>query len=93
MQIRKGAWVVHAAAVAYREHAVAIAGAKGAGKSTTLLDLVDQPGYDYLSGDKLFLTVTGGRLYGTGWPDFPHLGWAPSGPGRPCTPRRSANSG
>jgi hypothetical protein len=69
-----GVVVLHATC-AYRDGlATLIIGPKGAGKSTTLLELVSKFDYLFMSGDKTFLWVEDGQLLASGWPDYPHLG-------------------
>ncbi|MEU6182149.1 hypothetical protein [Streptomyces coeruleorubidus] len=75
-QENTGAAVLHATA-AYRDgEVVLITGAKGAGKSTVLLELVEHFGYQVLSGDKTVLhELPDGSVVAAGWPDYPHLGY------------------
>ena len=75
-QENTGAAVLHATA-AYRDGAVVlVTGAKGAGKSTVLLELVEHFGYQVLSGDKTVLHgLPDGSVVAAGWPDYPHLGY------------------
>ncbi|MGK5629203.1 hypothetical protein [Streptomyces sp. URMC 123] len=75
-QENTGVVVLHATA-AYRDgEAVLITGAKGAGKSTVLLELVENFGYQVLSGDKTVLhELPDGSVVAAGWPDYPHLGY------------------
>lgn len=73
-QENKGTLVLHAAAAVNGSNAVVIVGSKGAGKTTTLLELVMNGGYRMVSGDKLFLKVEEDGVKLTGWPDYPHLG-------------------
>ncbi|WP_051877489.1 hypothetical protein [Streptomyces natalensis] len=75
-QENAGAAVLHATA-AYRDgSAVLITGAKGAGKSTILLELVEKFGYQIMSGDKTVLhEQADGSVLASGWPDYPHLGY------------------
>ncbi|WP_250306260.1 hypothetical protein [Streptomyces sp. A 4/2] len=75
-QENAGAAVLHATA-AYRDGAVVlVTGAKGAGKSTVLLELVEHFGYQVLSGDKTVLhELADGSVVAAGWPDYPHLGY------------------
>lgn len=72
---QRGTLVLHAAAAVFRGGALAIVGAKGAGKSTVLIDLLGRRGWRLLSGDKLFLRVTDDGIAAHGWPDYPHLGF------------------
>ncbi|QDQ14997.1 hypothetical protein [Streptomyces spectabilis] len=75
-QENSGAAVLHATA-AYRDGtAVLITGAKGAGKSTILLELVERFGYQIMSGDKTVLhEQPDGSVLASGWPDYPHIGY------------------
>ncbi|MGW1533210.1 hypothetical protein [Streptomyces aureus] len=75
-QENTGAAVLHATA-AYRDGTVVlVTGAKGAGKSTVLLELVEHFGYEILSGDKTVVhELPDGSVLAAGWPDYPHLGY------------------
>lgn len=70
----QGSIVVHAASAEKNGEVILIAGPKGAGKSTVLLELVRDHGYNFFSGDKTFLWVNENCLMAKGWPDYPHLG-------------------
>jgi hypothetical protein len=73
----RGAVVLHATAAYRAGTIVAISGAKGAGKSTILLELVEKFGYQILSGDKTILREQpDGSVHAFGWPDYPHLGYS-----------------
>jgi hypothetical protein len=69
-----GVVVLHATSAYKDSNASLIIGPKGAGKSTTLLELVTKLNYKFMSGDKTFLWVEEGQLLAAGWPDYPHLG-------------------
>lgn len=71
-----GTVVLHSAAVMQRgsDDVVALVGAKGAGKTTTLLSMLATGDYVYFSGDKLLLDCSDGGLRVRGWPDYPHIG-------------------
>lgn len=69
-----GSIVVHAASAEKNGEVILITGPKGAGKSTVLLELVRDHGYNFFSGDKTFLWVKEDCLMAKGWPDYPHLG-------------------
>lgn len=71
----KGTLILHAAGVVNGGVAMALVGSKGAGKSTLLLNLVEKLGFDFLSGDKLFLKIKEDQILAYGWPDYPHLGF------------------
>jgi hypothetical protein len=72
----RGSCVLHASAVAdARTGAVtAIAGLKGAGKTTTMFSMVASGRSLYFSGDKLLLDVHAGGVRARAWPDFPYIG-------------------
>lgn len=70
-----GTLVLHATAATGPDGAVLVAGAKAAGKSTVLLELVEHHGYQVLSGDKALVRVVDGVALVHGWPDYPHLGY------------------
>ncbi len=75
-QENAGAAVLHATAAHRDGTAVLITGAKGAGKSTILLELVERFGYEIMSGDKTVLhEQPDGSVLAMGWPDYPHLGY------------------
>lgn len=72
----QGTVILHSAAVRQRDsdNVIAIIGAKGAGKTTTMLSLLANKNYVYFSGDKLLLSYSEGELKVRGWPDYPHVG-------------------
>lgn len=71
-----GTLILHAAAaVDHHGNGVVVVGNKGAGKSTFLLDLVGRQGYNFISGDKVFIRNKNGIALLYGWPEFPHLGY------------------
>ncbi|MFD7548333.1 hypothetical protein [Streptomyces sp. NPDC059816] len=67
-----GGTFIHAASVGNGQAAVALVGDKGAGKTTTALDLV-QGGADFYSGDILFTYADSGQMYS--YPDYPGVCW------------------
>ncbi|VTU34540.1 hypothetical protein H6CHR_04226 [Variovorax sp. PBL-H6] len=71
-----GTLVLHSAAVRHRDSddVIALVGAKGAGKTTTMLSLLTSGEYVYFSGDKLLLDHRDGQFRARGWPDYPHVG-------------------
>jgi hypothetical protein len=75
-QENRGAAVLHAAAAYKDGTAVLVTWAKGAGKSTILLELVEHFGYQIMSGDKTVAREQpNGSVLVSGWPDYPHLGY------------------
>ncbi|MFJ6752104.1 hypothetical protein ACIQNI_28560 [Streptomyces sp. NPDC091266] len=75
-QENRGAAVLHATAAVRDGSAVLVTGAKGAGKSTILLELVEKFGYQVMSGDKTVVhEQSDGSVLAAGWPDYPHLGY------------------
>jgi hypothetical protein len=76
-QENRGALPIHGTAAYRPDSCVVISGSKGSGKTTVLLELVERFGYRILSGDKTFLrTSRDGRFVVSGWPDYPHVGYA-----------------
>jgi energy-coupling factor transporter ATP-binding protein EcfA2 len=69
-----GTLILHASAVRKDNKTIAILGAKGAGKTTLMLNLLLNHKCQLLTGDKLFLMVDDGKIRVKGWPDYPHLG-------------------
>ncbi|KPI03544.1 hypothetical protein OK074_4911 [Actinobacteria bacterium OK074] len=70
-----GTVVLHASAVRRDGRVYAIAGPKGAGKTTTLLSVIGNGGWEYFSGDKLFCTPEAdGSVTVRAWRDYPYVG-------------------
>lgn len=76
LEAGKGSVLLHASAVENLEtgRVLAICGAKGAGKTSTMLNLVGSGMYGFFSGDKLLVDLHEGALRVRGWPDYPHVG-------------------
>jgi hypothetical protein len=70
----QGTIIFHASGVLYEDRVVAIAGRKGAGKTTMLLHLLEKGGVSYFTGDKLFCTGSGPDIWGSPWRDWPYVG-------------------
>jgi hypothetical protein len=65
---------LHASGIRDADRAVAIAGSKGAGKTTTMLSALRDPAWRYFTGDKMFCTVEDGVVYVHPWRDYPYVG-------------------
>lgn len=70
----KGWVLLHASAVTIEGSVVIVMGHKGAGKTTTMLSLVERQGAHYFSGDKVLAKVVGSDLCLKAWPDIPYIG-------------------
>lgn len=70
----RGTVVLHASGVRRDGRAYAIAGPKGAGKTTTLVSVLSRPGWQYFTGDKLFCRIEDGGITATPWRDYPYVG-------------------
>lgn len=70
----RGTVVLHASGITDGKSAVAIAGPKGAGKTTTMLSALRAPGWDYFTGDKMFCEVVDGEVWVHPWRDYPYVG-------------------
>ena len=73
-QENRGNLFLHAAAVEKDNRAYIICGIGGAGKTTTLLELINNHGYRFLSGDKVLFACKDEQINVMGWPDYPNLG-------------------
>ena len=69
-----GVVMLHAAVVELDGRAVVIVGHKGAGKTSSALELILHHGGRMLSGDKALLLPGGDTVRVAGWPDWPHVG-------------------
>lgn len=72
-----GSLVLHAAGAVCNGKAIILVGAKGAGKTTYLYDLVVKHKLLFFSGDKIFIKVNidNEKIDCYGWPDYPHIGF------------------
>ncbi|HET8641153.1 MAG TPA: hypothetical protein VFM37_04400 [Pseudonocardiaceae bacterium] len=70
----RGTVVLHASGVTDGSSVVAIAGPKGAGKTTTMLSALRSPRWSYFTGDKLFCEVVDGDVLVHPWRDYPYVG-------------------
>lgn len=70
----EGTMVLHASATVHSESTYLVLGNKGAGKTSTLLNLIFQHGQKYFSGDKILVSKSTEGIIIRGWPDYPHVG-------------------
>lgn len=68
LMYEKGWLPIHAAACVRNGAGISIIGGKGAGKTSTLLNLLDQPGTKLVTNDRLFLRDAVTHLEGCGFP-------------------------
>jgi hypothetical protein len=67
--IERGWLPFHSAACTWNDVGICILGGKFAGKTSTLLNLLDRPGARLVTNDNLFLRGGGARLEGCGFPN------------------------
>ncbi len=65
--------ICHAAALAARGRGLGIAGFSGGGKSTLMLQLLEQPGVSYVTNDRLFVRREGATVQAVGIPKLPRV--------------------
>lgn len=73
-QEQKGTLILHSAAAEKNGKGIIFAGSKGAGKTTTLMEFLYKNNCKMVSGDKVFLRVSNGKITLHGWPDYTHIG-------------------
>lgn len=67
-------WLIcHAAGVVHNGRALAVAGLSGGGKSTLMLNILDDPQADFLSNDRLFVRLHNGVVEAAGIPKLPRI--------------------
>ncbi|MBF8742103.1 hypothetical protein [Pseudomonas guariconensis] len=76
LEAAKGSVILHATGVVNRVtgKVLAICGAKGAGKTSTMLNMTLSSSFEYFSGDKLLVDIVDNEIRVRGWPDYPHVG-------------------
>lgn len=76
LEAAKGSLILHATGVENSATGgiVAICGVKGAGKTSTMLNLTTSGAFHYFSGDKLLIDICNGEFRVRSWPDYPHVG-------------------
>ncbi|OQK18397.1 hypothetical protein AU255_11435 [Methyloprofundus sedimenti] len=70
---QRGWLICHAAAIAYKNQAYAIAGFSGGGKSTLMLRLMDNEQIDFISNDRLFIRNINNCIKVTGIAKLPRI--------------------
>lgn len=60
--VSRGAAMVHAATVGYRDRAIALAAGGGTGKTSTIAKLMRRPGFSFMGDDWAFVTADGRLL-------------------------------
>lgn len=67
-------WLIcHAAALVRNGRALGIAGLSGGGKSTLMLQMLEDPAINYLTNDRLFIKPGGATTLATGIPKLPRI--------------------
>jgi HprK-related kinase B len=69
----RGWLICHAAGLVYRDKCLGIAGFSGGGKSTLMLNLLDNDEVSYLTNDRLFLHAGSGAVVARGIPKLPRI--------------------
>ena len=68
-----GYLLCHAAALSRNDHGLAIAGLSGGGKSTLMLNLLEDDATVYVSNDRLLLSTQGTAVHAVGIPKLPRI--------------------
>ena len=69
----RGWLICHAAGLVYRGKGLGIAGFSGGGKSTLMLQLLDNDEVSYLTNDRLFVHAGSGQILARGIPKLPRI--------------------
>jgi HprK-related kinase B len=69
----RGWLICHAAGLVYRGKCLGIAGFSGGGKSTLMLQLLDNDEVSYLTNDRLFIHAGSGQIMARGIPKLPRI--------------------
>lgn len=70
---QRGWLICHAAGMEYNGHALGIAAFSGGGKSTLMLQLLENPAINYLTNDRLFIKPDNSTVLATGIPKLPRI--------------------
>jgi HprK-related kinase B len=72
--LQQRSWLIcHAAAMVYQGRGFAIAGFSGGGKSTLMLNLLDNDSVSYITNDRLFIKKRAGEARAVGIPKLPRI--------------------
>jgi HprK-related kinase B len=69
----RGWLICHAAGLVYHGKCLGLAGFSGGGKSTLMLQLLDNDETAYLTNDRLFMQAVSGRIMARGIPKLPRI--------------------
>ena len=73
-RLQQHGWLIcHAAGLVYDGAVLALAGFSGGGKSTLMLQLLEDPNIDYLTNDRLFVRRVDGETLAVGIPKLPRI--------------------
>jgi HprK-related kinase B len=70
---QRGWLICHAAGLVHKGQALGIAGFSGGGKSTLMLQLLEDSAVNYLTNDRLFIKGQDGRVQAAGMPKLPRV--------------------
>jgi HprK-related kinase B len=70
---QRGWLICHAAGLVHAGRALAIAGFSGGGKSTLMLNMLEDPAVNYLTNDRLFINLEDGAVQAMGIPKLPRI--------------------
>jgi len=72
--LQQQGWLIcHAAALAENNRAIAFAGFSGGGKSTTMLHVMSDAHFDYVTNDRLFIRAGEQQVFARGIPKLPRV--------------------
>ena len=67
-------WLIcHAAGITHGDHCMAMAGLSGGGKSTLMLNMLEQGDINYLTNDRLFIRKENHSIHAAGIPKLPRI--------------------
>ncbi len=72
--LQRNGWLIcHASGLEIRGHGVGLAGFSGGGKSTLMLNLLEENSVNYLTNDRLFIRFTNNHVLARGIPKLPRI--------------------